>query len=150
MFKKCSQSLEKLLLFSFFSNLSRLFHCSVIKVLFVCSRQTAFVLYQSFHRLSRTFLIYFCCALSTFFSVVRDSLFILSRGFTFVNIFFQFFENFSCCRFLQNQNGEGGIWTPAPLLTTCTLSRGVPSASLGTSPCSARIWSRYERSILLL
>ena len=31
-------------------------------------------------------------------------------------------------------NGEGGIWTLAPLLTTCTLSRGVPSASLGTSP----------------
>ena len=26
-------------------------------------------------------------------------------------------------------NGEGGIWTLAPLLTTCTLSRGVPSAS---------------------
>ena len=33
-------------------------------------------------------------------------------------------------------NGEGGIWTLAPLLTTCTLSRGVPSASLGTSPNS--------------
>ena len=31
-------------------------------------------------------------------------------------------------------SGEGGIWTLAPLLTTCTLSRGVPSASLGTSP----------------
>ena len=31
-------------------------------------------------------------------------------------------------------NGEGGIWTLAPLLTTCTLSRGVPSASLGTAP----------------
>ena len=26
-------------------------------------------------------------------------------------------------------NGEGGIWTLAPLLTTCTLSRGVPSTS---------------------
>ena len=25
--------------------------------------------------------------------------------------------------------GEGGIWTLAPLLTTCTLSRGVPSAT---------------------
>ena len=33
-------------------------------------------------------------------------------------------------------NGEGGICTLAPLLTTCTLSRGVPSASLGTSPNS--------------
>ena len=26
-------------------------------------------------------------------------------------------------------NGEGGILTLAPLLTTCTLSRGVPSTS---------------------
>ena len=31
-------------------------------------------------------------------------------------------------------NGEGGIWTLAPLLTTYSLSRGAPSASLGTSP----------------
>ena len=34
----------------------------------------------------------------------------------------------------QGTNGDGGIWTLAPLLTTCTLSRGVPSAILGTSP----------------
>ena len=31
--------------------------------------------------------------------------------------------------FFSLTNGEGGIWTLAPLLTTCTLSRGVPSAS---------------------
>ena len=31
-------------------------------------------------------------------------------------------------------NGEGGIWTLAPLLTTYSLSRGAPSANLGTSP----------------
>ena len=41
----------------------------------------------------------------------------------------QLFESFYLI-----QSGEGGIWTLAPLLTTCTLSRGVPSASLGTSP----------------
>ena len=40
-------------------------------------------------------------------------------------------------KFVKWLSGEGGIWTLAPLLTTCTLSRGVPSASLGTSPsCS--------------
>ena len=33
-----------------------------------------------------------------------------------------------------SSNGEGGIWTLAPLLTTYSLSRGAPSASLGTSP----------------
>ena len=32
------------------------------------------------------------------------------------------------------QSGEGGIWTLAPLLTTYSLSRGAPSASLGISP----------------
>ena len=31
--------------------------------------------------------------------------------------------------FFSTANGEGGIWTLAPLLTTCTLSRGVPSTS---------------------
>ena len=31
-------------------------------------------------------------------------------------------------------SGEDGIWTHAPLLTTYSLSRGAPSASLGTSP----------------
>ena len=56
-----------------------------------CSRQAASVLYQSFHCLSRTFLNYFSLCLPTFFSVVRDSLFILSRGFSFVNMFFQCF-----------------------------------------------------------
>ena len=36
-------------------------------------------------------------------------------------------------------NGEGGIWTLAPLLTTYSLSRGAPSASLGTSPRAERV-----------
>ena len=31
--------------------------------------------------------------------------------------------------FIQVTNGEGGIWTLAPLLTTYSLSRGAPSAS---------------------
>ena len=45
---------------------------------------------------------------------------ILSRCFRFVNNFFHLFSRWSA---------EGGIWTLAPLSTTCTLSRGVPSAS---------------------
>ena len=36
--------------------------------------------------------------------------------------------------FFFSWNAEGGIWTLAPLLTTYSLSRGAPSASLGTSP----------------
>ena len=46
-------------------------------------------------------------------------------------LFYIFFKN------IFKRSGEGGIWTLAPLLTTCTLSRGVPSASLGTSPNKA-------------
>ena len=37
-------------------------------------------------------------------------------------------------KFFKLESGEGGIWTLAPLLTTYSLSRGAPSASLGTSP----------------
>ena len=42
----------------------------------------------------------------------------------------------SSSSFWITSNGEGGIWTLAPLLTTYSLSRGAPSASLGTSPQS--------------
>ena len=55
--------------------------------------------------------------------------FCLSRTFS---SFLSFFNS-------QNPNWEGGIWTLAPLLTTYSLSRGAPSASLGTSPKCPRI-----------
>ena len=71
-FIKCSQSLEKATAFSHFFKSFKvisLFSYQGSLLLFqIHSRQTAFVLYQSFHCLSRTFLIYFCCTLSTFFS----------------------------------------------------------------------------------
>ena len=49
---------------------------------------------------------------------------------------------------LSSTNGEGGIWTLAPLLTTYSLSRGAPSASLGTSPHlpeSFSVFSYFEK-----
>ena len=46
----------------------------------------------------------------------------------------------------HSMSGEGGIWTLAPLLTTCTLSRGVPSASLGTSPVEYFSYSFFKHS----
>ena len=55
-----------------------------------------------------------------------------------VSTLFSSFYNFRA-------NAEGGIWTLAPLLTTCTLSRGVPSASLGTSAYQLR-WQRKKNS----
>ena len=68
-----------------------------------------------------------------------DSLFTISYRQPFVNNFFYFISFI-----IWWASGEGGIWTLAPLLTTCTLSRGVPSASLGTSPysCSNHFLSR--------
>ena len=88
--------------------------------------------------LSTTFLFFFVVVLS-------NSLFILSQAFVLVNNFLLFFNSsviLPCTQVFVNNffhffitvSGEGGIWTLAPLLTTCTLSRGVPSASLGTSP----------------
>ena len=80
----------------------------------------------------------------------RVSLNIISFLLTFCQDFLQtFFTSFSIvlnvnfplfcyCKNLHftsgKTNGEGGIWTLAPLLTTYSLSRGAPSASLGTSP----------------
>ena len=54
---------------------------------------------------------------------VSNSFAIISCRFLPVKNFFQVFW------LLATANGEGGIWTLAPLLTTCTLSRGVPSTS---------------------
>ena len=71
----------------------------------------------------------FTVQLSMFFVVVLSrQLWYLIMSVAFCQ---QLFESFYLI-----QSGEGGIWTLAPLLTTCTLSRGVPSASLGTSPYS--------------
>ena len=38
-------------------------------------------------------------------------------------------KNFFFATFRLSPNGEGGIWTLAPLLTTYSLSRGAPSAT---------------------
>ena len=104
------------------------------------------------------------------FALVASASCILAHCFWFVKNFFNFFyflfpKKFLSCFSFSSQpcvsyqmficlstlflfyflvfqtNGEGGIWTLAPLLTTYSLSRGAPSASLGTSP-------NYEQSIL--
>ena len=61
---------------------------------------------------------------------------ILSWFSTFCQLLFSIFL-YSFFKAFPN-NGEGGIWTHAPLLTTYSLSRGAPSASLGTSPNTAK------------
>ena len=87
-------------------NLSRLFHCSVIKVLCrFLSHATAFICYQNCLRLSRTFLIHdnrkfaehifyyiFFTVRQICLPVARDSLYIISSGSTVVNNFFHFFQ----------------------------------------------------------
>ena len=65
----------------FSMNLSRLFHCSVIKVLCFVVFATAFIFYQKHLSLSTTFLFFFVV-------VSSDSLFILSPAIGFVNNFF--------------------------------------------------------------
>ena len=118
-----------------FSKSFKVFHCSVINVRCCYFQQLVYFITSS----SR------CQQLFYFFFVV-----VLSRQlwYLIMSVAFcqQLFESFYLI-----QSGEGGIWTLAPLLTTCTLSRGVPSASLGTSPnecCysfAMRLWHIAER-----
>ena len=74
---------------------------------------------------------------------LRHNFFILSHSEVFVKNFFYFaisfenslyilsfsFENVKYFFVINNHNGEEGIWTLAPLLTTYSLSRRAPSAS---------------------
>ena len=77
---------------------------------FFCDTASLFYLIQKF--LSRTFFI-------LLFLSFENSLYILSFSFKNVKYFFV----------INNHNGEEGIWTLAPLLTTYSLSRRAPSAS---------------------
>ena len=77
---------------------------------FFCDTTSLFYLIQKF--LSRTFFI-------LLFLSFENSLYILSFSFKNVKYFFV----------INNHNGEEGIWTLAPLLTTYSLSRRAPSAS---------------------
>ena len=82
---------------------------------------------------------------SIVFNLFRStSLIILSLFLFLCQHFFKTFLFLSVDRI--SRNGEGGIWTLAPLLTTCTLSRGVPSASLGTSPVEYFTYSFFKHS----
>ena len=59
------------------------------------------------------------------------------------------FEVFYFSKF-KTSNGEGGIRTLAPLLTTYSLSRGAPSASLGTSPnCPTQLLLIFQKRFIL-
>ena len=143
-------------------NLSRFIHCLIIKVhsssllsqFLLFLRQLVYFI-TSLSLCQQLFYFIFWCFLHR---VVFSNLFIISYHSYFVNNFFIFwcFSISYCCisatrlcyhklfclsitffiffYFYFKMSGEGGIWTLAPLLTTCTLSRGVPSASLGTSP----------------
>ena len=96
-----------------FSKSFKVFHCSVINVRCCYFQQLVYFIISS----SRCQQLFYFSLLSFF----RGNSDILSCLSLFVNNFFE--------SFYLIQSGEGGIWTLAPLLTTCTLSRGVPSTS---------------------
>ena len=90
------------------------------------------LLYSISFRLSRTFLtffIFFLLSVPEVFLPHKSALIgyhiriLLSRTFLF------FFQSFQCVLSHLESNGEGGIWTLAPLLTTYSLSRGAPSTT---------------------
>ena len=78
----------------------------------------------SFKEFSRIVYVFHCSVIKVLIcSPSCDSLFTISHHFIDVNSYFLFFSN------KKQENGEGGIWTLAPLLTTYSLSRGAPSAT---------------------
>ena len=106
---------------------SGLFHCLVVKVHLLQTIHITLGLlfhhhFSSMRQQMISYHIFFC--LSTLFSKDFDIFcFALKKG-----------NKKSCKNNLQLFNGERGIRTLAPLLTTYSLSRGAPSASLGISP----------------
>ena len=115
-----------------------------------------FVLVKYFFELLKSYQTVLLC-------LFRSNSDILSKSFRFVKYFFHLFDSVPGSSFVIPQlpvsasfdellyfivfaifcqvlfsrslsNGERGIWTLAPLLTTYSLSRGAPSASLGISP----------------
>ena len=89
------------------------------------------IFYQSLSGLSSTFFI-FLIPSPDLFSWFLNYLFLRFFDELLYFIVFVIFCQVLFSRSLSN--GERGIWTLAPLLTTYSLSRGAPSASLGTSP----------------
>ena len=66
--------------------------------------------------------------LSTYFVVVRDSLFILPCDFMFVNMFFHFFENFSCS--IKSKRRRGDL-NPRAAVNDLHPFQGCPFGQLG-------------------
>ena len=104
---------------------------------------TAFILYQSVSCLSTTFLFFVLHLKLSFlmhqlvYNNIRfpECQALFSTFFTFSwSVFYIQYYVLSITAFSFEQNGERGIRTLAPLLTTYSLSRGAPSASLGISP----------------
>ena len=132
--KNLQESILLILKTQYIFEFSGLFHCSVIKVL-CCRFCVSDKYYIKFLWCCQHFFNFLFC----FFIASTDT--ILSNPFDFVNTFFsfsskKFFWLLLPCKestfmriIRQLTNGEGGIWTLAPLLTTYSLSRGAPSAT---------------------
>ena len=131
-FKKTTSFLIPFTVWFVLNNSLRIFrvvvYCLIIKVLCFCLSLTSQLPYNIIQclSLSRTFFKFFK---KFFFRFFRYYIYLISSDILLY--------------LATRQNGEGGIWTLAPLLTTYSLSRGAPSASLGTSPCQS------EKKILL-
>ena len=104
------------------------FTVQLSRLFFVVSSDNFYILSQSFAFVNNFLKLFIFLSNSIVFNLFcSTSLIILSLFHFFVNTFLKLFLFLSVDRI--SRNGEGGIWTLAPLLTTCTLSRGVPSTS---------------------
>ena len=99
------------------------FTVQLSKIILHCRlSQTALLLYHVVFCLSRTFFNFFQLFWSCF-------CFSLAATLVVYHTYHLVVKNFFLATFRFSPNGEGGIWTLAPLLTTYSLSRGAPSAT---------------------
>ena len=113
---------------------SYVFHCLVIKVLCL---STAHLFYHCHFRLSRTFLSFFKL-FKWLFAIRRciSNSFTLSHSFLNVKHFFEVFYFFK--KKSKTSNGEGGIWTLAPV------TRPIPLAGAPLRPLEYFSWLRIH------
>ena len=121
-------------------------YCLIIKVLCSCSQSSNFyILPHRFYSVKNFFILFFAVFRLSLASQLKHTNIYQFVCQDFQKTFYMFFHfsqqdlisyltDVEITFVVRKTNGEGGIWTLAPLLTTYSLSRGAPSASLGTSP----------------
>ena len=127
MFKKCSQSLEKLLLFSFFQIFQGYFTVQLSR-LFVLLLLSSFCIIPKLSSLVKNFFkLFFAVLFDLFRSRSRQLVYIITRFFICQHVF-SFFYKFFMSFYVKPKRRRGDL-NPRAGFPTYTLSRGTSSAT---------------------